>query len=404
MPFRRPGIDGLRSGRRLRILIAVALGWLVVLGARFLLPALLPQIKQTFGIGNTAGGIAISLLWVLYALVQSPAGVMIDRHGEQRLLTASLLTSAGAVGFVGLAPAFPLFLVACAIFGFGSGLFGPPRGTVLSRAFPENDNTAIGLTLASGSLGSALLPFVAGHLVGQVSWRGIMVGLVGPFVVLAALTWWAVPARADELPTDSAGTDTVVGDVRRALRYRSVVAAAIGVTLSLFVIQGLTSFLPTYLVENRTYGEETAAALFALLFVSGAVTRLVGGIIADRIDERVVLAGGGVLGVVALGSLPLLTGLVPIAVVLVIVGGTLFGLTPVSNAYIIAVLPDDITGTAWGTLRTGFFLVSAGGSTVVGILADNGLLRESFWLLSGIVAFAALAYGTLPSRDRADDD
>jgi predicted MFS family arabinose efflux permease len=383
-------------------LVAVALGWLFVLGARFLLPALLPQIKQTFGIGNAEGGIAISILWGLYALVQLPAGVLIDRHGERRLLTASLIASGGAVGLLGLAPAFWIFLVGCAIFGFGSGLFGPPRGTVLSRAFPANDNAAIGLTLASGSLGSAVLLFGAGRLVGLVDWSGIMLALVCPFVVLAGLIWWAVPARTDEpqaVPDDS---DTITGDIRRALGYPSVVGAAIGVALSLFVLQGLTSFLPTYLVENRVYSEETATALFAAVFVSGAVTRLIGGIIADRTDERVVLVGWGILGTVALGSLPLVTGLVPIAAVLVIVGGALFGLTPVSNAYIIASLPDDITGAAWGMLRTGFFLIGAGGSTAVGVLADHGFLRESFWVLSGIAAIATLAYGTLSSRGRAD--
>jgi predicted MFS family arabinose efflux permease len=301
---------------------------LFVLGARFLLPALLPQIKQTFGIGNAEGGIAISILWGLYALVQLPAGVLIDRHGERRLLTASLIASGGAVGLLGLAPAFWIFLVGCAIFGFGSGLFGPPRGTVLSRAFPANDNAAIGLTLASGSLGSAVLLFGAGRLVGLVDLSGIMLALVCPFVVLAGLIWWAVPARTDEpqaVPDDS---DTITGDIRRALGYPSVVGAAIGVALSLFVLQGLTSFLPTYLVENRVYSEETATALFAAVFVSGAVTRLIGGIIADRTDERVVLVGWGILGTVALGSLPLVTGLVPIAAVLVIVGGALFGLTP----------------------------------------------------------------------------
>ena len=103
-------------------LLAVAGGWFFILGLRFVVPALLPAITRGFPVSNAAAGGAITLLWVTYAAVQFPAGALVDRLGERRLLVASI--AAGAAGLVGYAfsPTFAVFLAATAAFGFGSGL------------------------------------------------------------------------------------------------------------------------------------------------------------------------------------------------------------------------------------------------------------------------------------------
>jgi hypothetical protein len=49
----------------------------------------------------------------------------------------------------------------------------------------------------------------------------------------------------------------------------------------------------------------------------------------------------------------------------------------------------------------GFFLLAAGGSTVVGTLAEMGFFDESFLLLAGLSAVAAGLYAFIPSRDDA---
>ena len=70
-----------------------------------------------------------------------------------------------------------LFWLAVAV---ATGLYGPARGTALSRTFSPNDGTAIGATLAAGSIGSAVLPLLAGSLIETYSWRLIVGGLGVP--------------------------------------------------------------------------------------------------------------------------------------------------------------------------------------------------------------------------------
>jgi MFS family permease len=74
---------------------------------------------------------------------------------------------------------------------------------------------------------------------------------------------------------------------------------------------------------------------------------------------------------------------------------------PVSNAYIVSLLPVDVRGTAWGLLRTGFFTLGAFGSTTVGAMADRALFAEAFFLLAALTAVAGVIYLFLPERTGA---
>ncbi|MFB6117495.1 MFS transporter [Halosegnis sp.] len=388
----------LRGGGRGWTLLAIALGWVFILGGRFLVPAVLPQVKATFGITDFAAGVAVTLLWGGYAVMQSPAGLLIDRVGERRLLAGSLAATAAGVGLLGIAPAFFAFLAGCAAFGVATGFYGPARGTTLSRTFPDNDRSAIGATLAAGSVGSAALPFLAGALVGDVGWRLVVGGLALPLGLASLLTWWAVPARERRTAADRPSARRLLADALLAMRLRPVALTSVAMTLMLFVFQGLTAFYVTFLVTERGFTQPTAAALFALLFVGAAVAQIGGGAAADRIGERPVLVVTALAGVPLVAVVPLVDGPLVGGVVSLLLG-TRLAVAPVTNAYIIDTLPDDVTGTAWGTLRTGFFLLAATGSTVVGAMADAGLFAEAFYLLAVVTAVAVGLYLLLPAAD-----
>ncbi len=379
-------------------LLAVACGWFFTLGLRFVVPALLPFITTDFPVSNATAGAAITLLWVAYAVTQFPAGALVDRLGERRLLVASTVVSVlGLAGYT-LSPTFGVFLAATAAFGFSSGLYGPPRGTVLSRTFPDRDGLAFGGVLAAGSLGAALLPVVATVLAERAGWR-LAIGVTIPgFAIAAASLWWAVPGAGQQPRADGGTLRSVVGGLRRAIASRRVLLAGGAAALMLFVFQGLTAFYTTYLVEVKHLTEGTAGGLFGLLFVSGAVWQSFGGGLADRYGHGPVLAVIAFSGVIPLVALPFVSGLVPLGLVAVFLGVRL-SMGPITNAYIVSLLPPDVRGTAWGFIRTGFFTIGAFGSTAVGAMADRQLFAEAFLVLAAMSAVAGLIYLFLPSRE-----
>jgi len=211
-------------------------------------------------------------------------------------------------------------------------------------------------------------------------------------------------------PDDAASTDDVgaaddesspdgipVGDVIAAIRTRQLAIAVTALTLMTFVFQGVSAFYVTYLTSVGEFAQSTAAAMFALVFVGGAIAQVAAGGLADAFGDRPVLVVVAGVAVPTLAVIPLLDGVIAVAVASLLLGVQL-GVPAVSNAYIIAVLPEYVTGTAWGLIRTTSFLLAATGSTVVGVFADSDLFDEAFVVLAGVTAVGTLLYTQLPDR------
>ncbi len=384
------------SGGRWLVLLVVAGGWLSILGGRYLFPVLLPSVQQSFGLSATSAGIAITVLWGAYALIQFPAGALTDRLGERTLLTTSLLVAAGAIVGVSVAPTFGAFVVGCGLFGLASGLYGPARGTVLSKTFGSFDGTAIGIVLAIGSIGSAVIPLLGSQLLTSFHWRTVVLVLVVPLSVVGGGIWLVIDAPAS--PT-TARTSTIpsVSTLFGALTRRSVLVGTTAATVLLFVLQGLTAFLPVYYVRAGGVGQSTAALLYALFFTSGAVFQSLGGTLADRFGDPAVLRGVTVVASIGLFVLPFVSGPLPLAIVTLLLSSRL-AINSVSNAYLIDSLPADNRATVWGLLRTVFFLVGATGSTVVGFFFDHGYESVAMYGLGGLTAVGTVLYLFLPQR------
>lgn len=420
----------LRGDGRGWTLSAIAGGWFFTLGLRFVIPALLPAIRADFPVSDTVAGAAITLLWVTYAGTQFPAGALVDRVGERLLLVASVVAGAATMLVYASAPTFTAFLLATAGFGLASGLYGPPRGVVLSRVYTARDGAAFGTVLATGSLGAALLPPLATYATGIVGWRGALGLTIPGFLAAGYALRRFVPDRPATAGSAAEAANAGDGDgdgdgagvsnpdsgdprrsrtrrgaaaIRRAVSTRKVAVAVLGTTLMLFVFQGVTAFLTTYFVTAKGLSETAAGTLFGLLFLSAAVCQSVGGALADRYGHGRVLATVSVIGVVPLAALPYADSL-PTLVAVVTLLGMRLSIGPISNAYIVSVLPAEIRGTAWGAVRTGFFVVGAFGSTAVGSLADADLFTEAFLLLAGVTAVAGVVYATLPERRGTGDD
>ena len=395
--------SALRGEGRGWVLLAVATGWLLTLGMRFVVPALLPRIKAEFALSNTTAGIAVTVVWITYAFMQFPAGAIVDRIGEHLLLTSSLVLAAGSVLAFGVAPAFGAFLLACAAFGFGTGLYGPPRATVLSKTYPENDGVAFGITLAAGSLGAAAVPFLATFMSTRFGWRAA-IGAFAPFFLLTSVLMWRTVPRRDSGIVRVTGSDLDAASLWRGTRAviagisrRPVVLAVGAAMVMLFTFQALTAFLPTYLVATKGVSPASAAGLYALLFISGSAFQPIAGSAADRFGDREVSAFVAGVSVLPLVGVVLVEGPLALAVLIALIGARL-GTDPILNAYVVRALPPGIQGTAWGLLRTVFFTVASTGSVVVGVLGDAGWFDEAFFLLAALTVFAALLCAGLPSR------
>lgn len=397
--FRRVAAELWRGGRG-PILVAVAGGWFLSLGVRMIYPAVLPQLRAAYELDLTTAGLLISALWVAYALGQLPGGLLDDRFGGGRALAASSGVSALALVAVVGAGSVGVLFGATLLFGFATALYGVARFTILSSTYPNRGGTAIGLTMAAGDLGNAVLPPLAGLLAVGVAWQ-LGFGFAIPLFALATVAIFVVvPGDGGRSATgDSGGADSA-GTLRRigaALWNRPVVLVVAVQTMGYCVWQAFTGFYPTYLVEVKGLAPTTATVLFGGFFALGILVKPVAGSAYDARGLRRSLPVVLVAITVSLVLIPLVEGLVALAAVTALASSVL-GYGTITLTYLTDSFPDEVRGTGLGLLRTGYMLIGAGSPTVVGVLADAGYFDEAFFLLAGIAAVAGILALLVPER------
>jgi MFS family permease len=137
-------------------------------------------LMNSFSLSAFGGGILASAYYYIYTILQTPAGVMIDRFGPRRLLTAGAIVCAlgcftfGASHYLLLAVMGRLMMGAGAAFAFVGSL------NVIAKWFPVQ-RFALMAAIAEtvGMMGTIVGGFFLAELVQNVGWRFSMVGAAG---------------------------------------------------------------------------------------------------------------------------------------------------------------------------------------------------------------------------------
>lgn len=384
-------VADLTRGGRARILVTVAFGWFLGLGIRLTAPALMPYIRADLGIDLSTAGLLLSTLWVMYALLQLPGGLLGDRIGERNILTASSALTITALVAASFAGSVPLLFVAFVLLGTATGAYATTRFTSLTDVYPERAATATGICSAAGNVGTVLLPAAAGVLAAAVTWRTGFAAAIPLFGVATVGLWFSVPAR-------TSGEGSAVDDISGAtvshlldgISDRRTLVFSVAMFLMSFVYQGFTSFYPVYLVTAKGMPESTAALLYSVFFASGVLVQPIAGAVADAVGDRTTMVGFTAAGAVFLGILLAAEGFWALVAVSAAMSVQL-AFWPIAQAAVIDSLPSEMQGTGFGFIRTVYLLFAATSPFVVGTMGDSGLFDEAFLLLAGCALGAAAA-------------
>jgi len=164
------------------------------------------------------------------------------------------------------------------------------------------------------------------------------------------------------------------------------------VTIFNIMFQGYLNFLPTYLQDVKSLSPVTSSVIFALFFVSGAVSNPVAGRIGDRFGHPPIAVVSSVLAIVGLGMIVVTESVVGItlSVVIVAAGGT--AMWPVMTAFIMDQVPEASKGGDLGAVSAIYFTVGSIGPTYVGWIATRWDFSVAYLSLTpALVVTLALA-------------
>jgi sugar phosphate permease len=361
------------------------------------------SLASTFNTTGAELGLLHASFFYIYAALQLPAGLLVDRYGPRNIAAAGLLVmSAGATGFA-LAPTFTIGFVARAFVGLGGSVLYIATLRFLANWYrPDEFATMTGWTVAAAGLGGVLATTPLAIAVDATDWRvaTAIAALVGAaFTIAVYLLVRDEPADAGFEPIAGVSPPkgvpdltTVISNTKSVLTEREtwlmggLLFFTIGTNFTVLGLWGVPYVVDVYNVGVGTASGYVLVGNLGLLMGSPVI-----GSLSDRVGRRtpLIVASVGVF-VLAYGLIfltvrpPLIVFGAALFIAQFVTGGTLLSYTVAKERHSAAA-----SGTVTGLINgIGYF-----GAAV--FPAAMGAALDAYWtgaLVDGARSYTAAGY------------
>jgi len=391
----------------------------------------IPAIRRDFGASASQMQWVIDIYTLVLASLLMLSGAAGDRFGRRRVFQIGLTVFAAGSLLCSLAPGVDALIAARLIQGIGGSMMNPVALSIISQVFVGRVERARALGIWGGVVGisMALGPIVGGMLIELVGWRSVFwinLPICGAAIVLTALfvpesrsvtrrgidpigqllalaTLFGLvfvliegPALGWSDPRIAAIAVTAALSFAGFLRYesrredpfvdlrffRSVpFASATVIAVCAFASWGAFLFMMSvYLQGQRGYSAAHTGLIYLPIAIGALVFSPLSGRMVGRFGARPSLLIASLLLTAAPAMLTRLTGVTPIAAVLVIFG--VFGIgfamvnAPVTNAAVSG-MPQDRAGAASAVTSTSRQVGVSIGVALCGSLTGDALTTSA---------------------------
>jgi predicted MFS family arabinose efflux permease len=141
-------------------------------GFEWVIPPLLPAIREHFHLSYTEMGTFFTLFRGLESLMQAPASCLVHLAPATTVLTGGLLWSSAGMLLASFSTAYAVLVGVSTVSGMGRSTYHPLAVSMLSRIFDRDFlGRAIGFHLSSSAAGHMLAPFLVVILLDTYGWR-----------------------------------------------------------------------------------------------------------------------------------------------------------------------------------------------------------------------------------------
>lgn len=382
--------------RRWFAFFALASTYVLMSVYRLSTAVLAEELTRAFSVTGTQLGNLHAAFFYIYAAMQLPAGVLVDRLGARRTVTGgALLMSLGGFVFAGT-NTYPIAFVGRVLIGFGGGILFLAILSFCANWFrPSEFARMSGLTIALSGFGGVLATTPLAIVVAMTGWRWTLAAISVLGVVLAVVAYVVsrdTPVEAGFEPVagvDSPGVTSfraIISNAKTVLREAEtwlcgvVLFGGTGINITVFGLWGIP-----YLVQ--TYGfSVTTASTYTLLGSAGLVMGPpVVGYLSDRFasgpDGEVAPSGrtrlivvGMLLYTIGLAVLSII-GAPPAAVVALI----FFGTGALAGAFVLsyAIVKERHDAAAAGVSTGAVNMMAFGGAAVLPTIMGYAL--DTYW-------------------------
>ena len=386
-------IDRLYRHHRLRVMIAITLGYGLIYTCRLALGVVKkPLIDQ--GIFTPVElGIIGSALFYTYALGKLTNGFLADHANIRRFLTVTFLATA----LCNLTMGFATTVWAAALIWGLNGWFqsaGAPSGVVAMTAWFSNSERGriYGIWSTAHSIGEGLTFVMVGSLAALFGWQ---YGFWGPGmlgIVTAIGCWWLLRDRPQTLglppvaqwrndrysaePKASAGS--VLKTQLSILKIPAIWVLAVSSALTYVTRYAIDSWGVLYLQEVRGYSLPMAGTLLMISTLAGIVGAIAFGFISDKWFATRRPPANLLFAILELAGLVMIF-FGPPSTAMLLIGMLLFGMgltglvTSLGGLFAVDIAPKRVAGAAMGVIGVFSYIGAAIQEHVSGALIESGM-------------------------------
>jgi len=216
-------------------------------------PLAMPEFIRTFHLSLTGRGILNSAFFWTYAVLQIPAGFLVDRYGVKFPYFAGFTIWCVASASTALTRTIPQLIVVQVLLGAGQAVVAPASYRWIRHHFVEQERgLAIALYMTGTKIGPAVGAPLAAWLIGLYDWK-LMFVLIG----LGGLIWlvpWLMLVDNDDRQIEQQASQKEGG---KAVPFGRIMASPVtwGTIIASFCYMYFVYFcmtwMPAYFMERR---------------------------------------------------------------------------------------------------------------------------------------------------------
>jgi MFS family permease len=366
-------------------------------------------VVGAFDVSYATLGLVLGTAGVVGGLLQAMAG-MVRRIPARWLLVGQDVGLAAMMVLAAAAPSFTIFALAPCLGALVSWPQHPVGSAYLSERVPLHRSIALSWHTIGGSIGTLVVPLVAGVVTHWWGWRWGLLVFVPAVLFGAVLLWLRMddPTRAPSRSGFPAAAPVTASEPRErpalslltVLRRRPVIAVLAAGTIAAGGrgLGVLTTYVPAYLNDGKHLSSVTMGVLFAVVMVGSVGGPALAGQLADRIGRRVVLLVVYPAGALCLVGYVLVGSSVwALAGVGLLVGAFAYAESPLLQA----LFADSVHGADHRAAFGAFFAISYGigalWQVVMGWLVSAYGFHTAFVVMAA--SFVAAGLMVLAARD-----
>ena len=344
-----PFLDSRYSWFRLGITLLIAIVGNVGMWA---IIVIMPAVQAEFGIDRAGASFPYTLTMVGFALGNFLIGRAVDRFGITVALSGAAVSIAIGYALASLSPSVQILAFVQILIGFGTAASFGPLIADISHWFIRKRGIAVAIAASGNYLSGAIYPMLLGGLLADTSWRVVYLALAAITLVtmipLSLLLRRRVPDEADLPSTAARITPRAISFTPTQLQWL-LALAGIGCCVAMSMPQvHIVSFC-----VDLGYGPAVGSQMLSLMLMGGVVSRLISGLVADRLGGVKTLLIGSTLQCIALFLYLPFDGMVSLYIVSLVFGLSQGGIVPSYALIVREYLPAKEAGA-----RVGFVIMA----------------------------------------------